>query len=232
MATLFFVTSLMSEFERLMPSMVGRLSLAAALGAAVGLERTLNDRPAGLRTGMFICFGSALFTILSIEIGSPNNADRIAANIITGIGFIGAGSIIHSKNSVVGLTSAATIFVIAAIGMAAGAGLYASAVFATVLILFSLRMLGTIETRYNIKSYPLRYEAVGQDATQIKAAIVEVLDSFHHILRNYETVQLRERTKIVFEFTARRRLHQQLLHKLGQQPEIKSAESCSVPIEE
>jgi putative Mg2+ transporter-C (MgtC) family protein len=116
MTNLLFENSLVNELNRLMPAMVGRLSLAAALGAAVGLERTLNDRPAGLRTGMFICFGSSLFTILSIEIGGPGNPDRIAANIITGIGFIGAGSIIHSKNTVVGLTSAATIFVIAAIG--------------------------------------------------------------------------------------------------------------------
>jgi hypothetical protein len=101
-----------------------------------------------------------------------------------------------------------------------------------VLILLSLRLLGSVETRYNIKSYPLRYEMVGQDAAQMKLAVSEVLDSFHHLLHTCETVQLRDRTKIVFEVIGRRRLHQQLLHRLAEQPEIKSAKSFPAPIEE
>src|SRR5215472_13561368 len=107
-----------------------RLVLAALLGGIIGLERELKHRPAGLRTNMFMCFGSAMFTVLSLQLGGPNDSTRIAAQIIAGIGFIGAGSILRDKGGVTGLTTAATIFVVASIGMACGGGLYMLAVFA------------------------------------------------------------------------------------------------------
>src|SRR5437868_14237719 len=102
----------------LLSKTMARLTLAAILGGIIGLERELKRRPAGLRTNMFICFGSAMFTILSEEIAGNFVGDhtRIAAQIIPGIGFIGAGSILHSKNGVSGLTTAATLFVVASIG--------------------------------------------------------------------------------------------------------------------
>jgi putative Mg2+ transporter-C (MgtC) family protein len=107
-------------------STVIRLVLAAILGGLIGLERELRRKPAGLRTNMFMCFGSAMFTIISYRMASEFSGDhtRIAAQIIPGIGFIGAGSILHSRGSVTGLTTAATLFVVASIGMAVGAGLY------------------------------------------------------------------------------------------------------------
>src|SRR5438309_5246221 len=88
-----------------------KLLIAALLGGIIGLERELKHRPAGLRTNMFICFGSAMFTILSAELAGEFTGDhtRIAAQIIPGIGFIGAGSILHSKGGVSGLTTAATL---------------------------------------------------------------------------------------------------------------------------
>src|SRR5579884_2379883 len=97
-----------------------RLLVAAVLGGFIGLERELKRRPAGLRTNMFICFGASMFTLLSSELAGAFTGDhtRIAAQIIPGIGFIGAGSILHAKNNVSGLTTAATLFVVAAIGMA------------------------------------------------------------------------------------------------------------------
>src|SRR5438270_844077 len=119
-----------------------RLMLSAFLGGIIGLERELKRRPAGLRTNMFICFGSAMFTILSEEIAGNFVGDhtRIAAQIIPGIGFIGAGSILHSKNGVSGLTTAATLFVVASIGMACGGGLYLPAIFATMLIILGMHV--------------------------------------------------------------------------------------------
>ena len=124
---------------------VVRLIIAAALGGAIGLERQLKHRPAGLRTNMFICLGSAMFTMLSDELAQDHSGDhtRIAAEIIAGIGFIGAGSILHRKGELVsGLTTAATLFVVASIGMAVGGGLYLTATFATGIILIALFLLG------------------------------------------------------------------------------------------
>src|SRR5712691_8269970 len=102
-----------------------RLGLAAILGGAIGLEREIKHRPAGLRTNLFICLGAAMFTLLSDELAVKHMGDhtRIAAQIIPGIGFIGAGSILHNRGSVTGITTAATLFVVASIGMAVGGGL-------------------------------------------------------------------------------------------------------------
>src|SRR2546423_2437206 len=139
-----------------------RLMLSAALGGIIGLERELNRKPAGLRTNMFICFGAAMFTILSEEIASGFGGDhtRIAAQIIPGIGFIGAGSILHSKNGVSGLTTAATLFVVASIGMACGGGLYLPAIFATMLIFLGLQVLGWLERWLNLKPVVTNYSVV------------------------------------------------------------------------
>ena len=114
----------------------------------IGLERQLRHKPAGLRTNMFICFGSAMFTVLSDNWPGSMGGDhtRVAAQIIPGIGFIGAGSILHARGSVVGLTTAATLFVVASVGMATGGGLYITAIFATIVILLALAVLGNLET--------------------------------------------------------------------------------------
>ncbi|OGO18911.1 MAG: magnesium transporter MgtC [Chloroflexi bacterium RBG_16_50_11] len=119
--------------------MVLRLLLATALGAVIGFQRERSGKEAGLRTNMLICLGSALFTVLSIYAFPGSDPARIAAGIATGIGFIGAGVILHRTGGVVlGLTSAATIWTVAAIGMAAGAGMYYIAPAATVLALIIL----------------------------------------------------------------------------------------------
>jgi putative Mg2+ transporter-C (MgtC) family protein len=137
------------EFVRLqiLGSTIERLILATVLGGLIGLERQVRHKAAGLRTNMLICFGSAMFTVLSVQLADKFGGDhvRIAAQIIAGIGFLGAGTILHSQGSVVGLTSAATIFVTASVGMAAGAGLYATAIFATVVVLIALIGLGKLE---------------------------------------------------------------------------------------
>ena len=125
-----------------------RLALAAALGALIGLERELREREAGLRTHLLVSLGSALFTVVSAygfheflasgEAVVRADPTRIAAQIVTGIGFLGAGAIIRQGLSVRGLTTAATLWVVAAVGMAAGAGYYSAAVISTVLVLLAL----------------------------------------------------------------------------------------------
>jgi len=128
-----------------MPSLeiVLRLALAAGLGAALGLEREWRQKPAGLRTNILIALGAALFTILSLRLGTDTG--RIAAQVVTGIGFLGAGAILRSGQSVHGMTTAATIWVNAAIGMAAGAGEFEMATVATVVTLLVLVVLPPIE---------------------------------------------------------------------------------------
>jgi putative Mg2+ transporter-C (MgtC) family protein len=139
------------------PEALLRVALAAVLGGALGLERELREREAGLRTHLLVAVGSALFTIVSaygfhafLSSGaSVVRADptRIAAQIVTGIGFLGAGAIIRQGLSIRGLTTAATLWVVAAIGLAVGAGYYAGAVITTVVALVALWPLRAIAYR-------------------------------------------------------------------------------------
>ena len=120
--------------------MVLRLLLAAALGAIIGYQRERAGKPAGLRTHILICEGSALFTVASLYgFGSAADPARIAAGIVAGIGFLGAGAIIRREGGLVGgLTTAATIWAVAAVGLAAGAGLYLASAVTTVVVLIVL----------------------------------------------------------------------------------------------
>src|ERR1700691_420934 len=128
---------------------VGRLLMARAVGGAVGIEREWRHKDSGLRTNMLLCMGAALFTIMSIELAgdSTPNKGQVAANIVQGIGFLGAGLILHTKNRVLGLTSAATVWVVAAIGMACGTGLYVEAAISTFIVFSALRFIGLLESR-------------------------------------------------------------------------------------
>ncbi len=131
--------------------LLARLVLAAVLGGIVGVEREWSGKPAGFRTNLLICVGAALLTELSISVARAADpfamADpgRIAAQIVSGIGFLGAGTIIQSRAGVVGLTTAATLWVVAAIGMAVGAAAYVEAVGATILVVVALLVLGQLE---------------------------------------------------------------------------------------
>jgi putative Mg2+ transporter-C (MgtC) family protein len=133
-----------------------KLLLATLLGGAIGFEREIAGKPAGLRTNILICVGAALFTHLSISIaqigftpdGRPyGDTTRIAAQIVSGIGFLGAGAILHAHGAVVGLTTAATIWVVAAVGAAVGAGAYVEGVGTSVLIILVLVGLRPVERR-------------------------------------------------------------------------------------
>ena len=124
---------------------VGRLALAAALGMVIGLERTYRAKTAGIRTHFLVALGSALFMIVS-RYGFEGTGDpgRVAAQIVSGIGFLGAGTIIMQKHVVHGLTTAAGMWVAAGIGMASAAGLYSVAVISTVLALIGLETVGRL----------------------------------------------------------------------------------------
>ena len=120
--------------------MVLRLLPAIALGAIIGYQREKKGKPAGLRTHILICVGAALFTVASIYgFGATGDAAKVAAGVVAGIGFIGAGAIIRREGGVVeGLTTAATIWAVAAIGLAAGAGMYIVSAVTTAILLIVL----------------------------------------------------------------------------------------------
>ena len=141
------------------PDFIWRLVLAAGLGAAVGLEREYRQKPAGLRTNILIALGSALFTILSISMARDGGTpDRVAAQIVTGIGFLGGGAILRNRDTVHGMTTAATIWVNAAIGVACGTGQYALAAATTVLTLVVLVVLPPIEAYFERRAgWPERH---------------------------------------------------------------------------
>ena len=126
--------------------LLASLLVAVLMGGAIGLERELRGKAAGLRTNILICVGAALFTQLSLAVDAARgDPARIAAQIVVGVGFLGAGTILHGRGSVTGLTSAATIWLVAAIGMAIGAGYVYEAAGVTLVVLLVLRALAAFE---------------------------------------------------------------------------------------
>jgi putative Mg2+ transporter-C (MgtC) family protein len=130
--------------------LLGRLALAAALGGAIGIEREIREQEAGLRTHMLVSVGAALFTVVGAYgfDGQSVDPSRIAAQIVTGVGFLGAGAIIRRGFSVRGLTTAATLWVVAAVGLASGAGYYSAAAVTTALVLVLLGPLRIVARHY------------------------------------------------------------------------------------
>lgn len=215
-------------------SSVARLVLAAVLGGVIGLERTLHHKPAGIRTNMFICIGAAMFTILSDVIPDPSIGDRtrIASNIVQGVGFLGAGAILHEKGSVSGLTTAATIWVVASIGIAAGASHYLLATFATVIILLSLNVLGWVETKAGLLLVSLSYEVKGQSPQQMLDRVNEVLEESHHSMHALQVGKSQDLSKIEFNLTCTLPEHKKLQAKLKAMPGIESVNTFNAITEE
>ena len=191
---------LRSELGVVLGTTLARLVVAAILGGIIGLERQLRHKPAGLRTNLFICFGSAMFTVLSGQLAGSWGGDhtRIAAQIIPGIGFIGAGSILHSRGSVTGLTTAATLFVVASVGMAAGGGLYLTACFATVIILLALAMLGRLERAFSLKTILTTYEVTGHNVDSMLRELNRLIDDEKLTLQNVHLAAGEPESRLVF----------------------------------
>jgi putative Mg2+ transporter-C (MgtC) family protein len=201
---------------------IGRLLVACLLGAAVGLEREFNRKAAGVRTNLLICMGSAFFTLLSAVLAGDANPDkgRVASNIVQGIGFLGAGLILHNRSRVSGMTSAASIFVVASIGMACGAGLYAAAVVAAFIVIVALEAVGFLERRANLKAYPLVYEARGQDQTLMMESILEAMDKAGERLTGVGHDTIGELQRVSFSLSATKKQHEQLRGRLLDRPGI------------
>ena len=162
----------------IIPTEIWQILLATLLGGLIGAEREYRNKSAGFRTVILITMGSAIITILSIKIGVMDNRDRIAANIVTGIGFLGAGAIFKDDNRVNGLTTAATIWAAAAIGMCVGSGSYALAVSGTILILLILLAVVGIERRIDKSNRIRRYKLVSDYKKETLLHYEEIFESF------------------------------------------------------
>jgi len=194
---------------------LARLVLAAVLGGIIGLERELKHRPAGLRTNMFICFGAALFTVLSRTLAeTPSDYTRIAAQIIPGIGFIGAGSILHTRGLTSGLTTASTLFIVASVGMAAGGGLYLTAGFATGVVLIALFSLGHLEQTFNLKTLLTSYEVTGASVEQISQEVNRILEPRHRMMQNALSGDTGKHVRMQFDVSGCRRDQNDMLRDL------------------
>jgi putative Mg2+ transporter-C (MgtC) family protein len=193
-----------------------RLLTACGLGGVVGLEREWRHKASGLRTNMLICMGCAFFTLLSAVLAGEGNPDkgRVAANIVQGIGFLGAGLILHTRNRVLGLTSAASVFAVASIGMACGAGLYLEAALATLIVLVSLQFIGFLESRLGWKHYPLLYEVRGSDQGKIYVAVLNVLDRLQIRMNVVEKDTVAELQRVTFLINTNRKQHVRILDDL------------------
>ena len=213
-------------------SSIVRLVLAAALGGIIGLERELKHRPAGLRTNMFICFGAALFTVLSDALAVAHLGDhtRIAAQIIPGIGFIGAGSILHSRGLTTGLTTAATLFVVASVGMAAGGGLYLTAIFSTGVVLIALFSLGHLELTFNLKTLLTTYEVTGPSLEEATQEVNRILERSHRMMQNVISGSTRQHVRVQFDVSGCNREQEQLLRELRSSTVLGSVTSLG-PVE-
>jgi putative Mg2+ transporter-C (MgtC) family protein len=200
-----------------------QLVLAVVLGGVIGLERELKAKPAGLRTNILICVGATLFTVLSVHMtGRSGDPSRIAAQVLTGVGFIGAGTILHTRGAVTGLTSAATLWVVAAIGMALGSGAYVEAVGTTVLVMVVLTGLVRLERLVALRSSVSRLIVHARPSPDALAGIESLVKRSGLELERSESRQ--ENVDVVIELEVRgpKRLHDQLLIGIMHHPAVRS----------
>lgn len=232
-AVLLFLPLNFSGFEQTVISneAIQRLLIACALGSLVGIEREWKAQSAGIRTNLLICLGCAFFTLMSPILAGDNgnNKGQVAANIVQGIGFLGAGLILHNKSRVSGLASAASIFVVASIGMACGAGLFLPAIIATVIVVLAMLALGFIEWKVSLKAYPLIYEARGEDETGMLTCILSIMDRVEERLANIERSPIGTLQRISFSVTATKRRHERMQAHLRTEPTIETLKTYRDP---
>jgi putative Mg2+ transporter-C (MgtC) family protein len=195
----------------------GRLLLAAVLGGIVGLERELSRKPAGIRANMLICLGAALFTIVSYEMAGTVGGDhtRIAAQIIPGIGFLGAGVVIRERGTIIGITSAATIFVVASIGMSIGAGFYVTGIFTMLLLLGSLVIIGNIEQRVGLHTRVMNFRITAPPEGDPLTRVHKIVEEIGLHARRWHSYKLDEGLLVEFEAEMTIPQERDLMARLG-----------------
>jgi putative Mg2+ transporter-C (MgtC) family protein len=200
-----------------------RLGIALLIGGIIGAERERHKKAVGLRTLILISLGSALFTILSIRIGINIGGEpsRIAASIVSGIGFLGAGVILEERGRIVGLTTAATIWLTAALGMAAGAGEYILAVGTTVISIIVLILFTRFEEYLEISSENRTYEITTKTSWDKYKEIKSMFKEHSLSIQNYKQEKKESVMVCTFEAYGTTKKHDKLVQKLLADKEIK-----------
>jgi putative Mg2+ transporter-C (MgtC) family protein len=213
---------------------VERLLVACVLGSVVGIEREWKAQSAGVRTNLLICMGCAFFTLMSAVLAGDTgtNKGQVASNIVQGIGFLGAGLILHNKSRVSGLASAASIFVVASIGMACGAGLFLPAVIATLIVVVAMLVIGFVEWKVSLKAYPLIYEARGSDETNMLISILDAMDKEQQRLYGVDRDEIGVLQRVSFSLSATKRRHERLHKRLLAEPAISELKTFRDPEED
>jgi putative Mg2+ transporter-C (MgtC) family protein len=192
----------------------GKLGLAVLCGGVIGFERELSRKAAGLRTNVLICLGATLFMIVSRHIsgGAPyTDPARLAAQVVAGIGFLGAGVILQSRGSITGLTTAATIFVVAAVGITIGEGLFTLAIFSTTLIMIVLVVLRKVERALIKRKRLFHYTLDTRDPAELLDALLDLLERERIHLEDFDVKDLHDkghevRLSVVTSLDGNRRL--------------------------
>ncbi len=198
-------------------TIVARLAWAALLGSIIGLERSIRRRPSGMRTGFCVSLGAALFTVVSVEIARRTgdaSTTRIASNIVQGIGFLGAGVILRERGSVTGLTTAATIFAIAAMGMAAGGGLYAVSGIACALVLCALVFLFYVEDWLNLKPRYMLFRIFVDRAENMVTDVHRIFADLKVGIDNFQVSLAGDKNLIQFDAEVSTRQQEKILEAL------------------
>ena len=210
------------------PIMIWRLLLASVLGAMIGLEREIHGRPAGFRTHLLVSLGSCLFVISSIRFYDlygnfsgtiPVGVDpgRVAAQVVTGIGFLGAGAIIREKTSIRGLTTAACLWVAAAIGLACGIGMSGAAIIVTCFALISLLLLKKVENRLSRDTY-VQIKVWSDDRVGQKDKLEKLMTACRMNIVNLSLEKDNESREVYYEFELKFRTREiacQLVDNIG-----------------
>jgi len=197
-----------------------RLLFAAGMGALIGVERDIRRRPAGIRTSMFVCLATALFTILSQRLAlmwGDTSGTRIASHIVQGIGFLGAGAILKESGSLVGMTTAATIFVEAAIGMACGGGLFGIAGSSTAIVLFGLFVGGWFIERIGLKTRCVQFRFTTSHADNVARELADLLGGLKITVLQFRTSMMGANSVVEFEAEVTRPQELKILDQLNRE---------------
>ncbi len=189
-------------FMRIGPELAVKFIVAALCGGAIGMEREVTGKPAGLRTSILISIGSMLFTVMSVHLAALSNGDptRIAAQIVSGIGFLGAGVILHRDGGVKGMTTAAMIWLMAALGVMIGAGYLLSAMAISLATVVTILLLGRVETWIHRRHRRCYTYLVG-DHEETKRLVTALIESFEEDVPSFELLPAEKSGELILRFT-------------------------------